>query len=63
MYINYNGNHLAFYKDCCIVKEYYKYVRVIYLNKAITYEKLYRERNKQNLNFTLIIKCKCTVAD
>jgi len=63
MYVNYNGNYLAFYKDYRIVKEYCECTKAIFLNKAITYEKPYRERNKQNLNFTLITKRKRTVAD
>jgi len=63
MCVNCNSNYLAFYKDYYVVKKYYKRVKAIFLNRAITYKKPYKEKNKQNLNFTLIIKRKCTVAD
>ena len=40
------------------MKKHCKRIRAIFLNKAIIYKKPYRERNKQNLNFTPIIKRK-----
>jgi len=40
------------------MKKHCKRIRAILLKKAIIYKKPYRERNKQNLNFTLIIKRK-----
>jgi len=40
------------------MKKHCKRIRAIFLKKAIIYKKPYRERNKQNLNFTLIIERK-----
>jgi len=45
------------------MKKHCKCIKAVFLNKAIIYKKPYRERNKQNLNFTFIIKRKCTAAN
>jgi len=46
-----------------MVKEHYKRIKAIFLNKAIIYKKPYKERNKQNLNFTLITKYKYIITN